>query len=173
MRKLAITAALIAALASAGMALGSGDPSRRSAKRTSSHSQVMKLFAHTVQFTRIDLGTPGVNQGDQSALSDDLFTSDKGHRVGYDTGTCALVRVKDAATVSGTLQCLQTFSVRGGQIAANGVMELTKGQTLGTQTLAITGGTGRYRGAGGEAKFEFVSQTEANITLSISLPAVR
>lgn len=172
MRRCATAAALTAAFTFAGMALASAGSTRRAATRPSGHTQVMKLLARTVQFTRLDLGSPGVNQGDQSAVSDDLFTSRNGARAGYDGGACTLVRIKNAATVSGTLQCLQTFSVSGGQITATGFMQLTNGQTLGTQALAITGGTGRDSGAVGEVTFRFVSQTEANITLSITLPSI-
>jgi hypothetical protein len=42
---------------------------------------------------------------------------------------------------------------------------VTNGQfTTGTQTGAITGGTGRYRDASGQFAVDVLSETEANIT---------
>jgi hypothetical protein len=75
------------------------------------------------------------------------------------------VRVTNAATASGVLQCLVTFSLPGGQITTQALNTVTNGQfTTGTQTGAITGGTGRYRDASGQFAVDVLSETEANIT---------
>jgi hypothetical protein len=165
MRKFAIPV-VAAVLASSGMALANVHSSR-SVRGSKSHGKVIKVYAPTVQFARIDLGDPGFGLGDESAFSDDLLTGKGGQKVGYDGGTCSVVRVDNAATASGVLQCPVTFSLAGGQIATLGLVKLVNGQTTGTQVAAITGGTGRYRGARGEAAVAFISGTEANITFSI------
>jgi hypothetical protein len=73
--------------------------------------------------------------------------------VGTDAGECTRVRITDAATQSGLLECLT----------------LTNGAfTAGAQTAAITGGTGKYRDAEGEFSVEVLSETEANITFFLN-----
>jgi hypothetical protein len=41
---------------------------------------------------------------------------------------------------------------------------LTAGGFAGAQTGAITGGTGKYRGAGGQFTVEFLGSGETNVT---------
>jgi hypothetical protein len=104
------------------------------------------------------------SQGDRVVFADDLFTANGGTQVGTDGGACTVVRVTDAATGSGVLQCLVTFSLPGGQITTQALNTLTNGGFAGAQTGAITGGTGRYRDAAGQFTVEFLSGGETNIT---------
>jgi hypothetical protein len=75
--------------------------------------------------------------------------------------------VTDADAQTGTVQCLITYSLKGGQVTTQGLLTLTNGGFLGTQVAAITGGTGLYRNARGDSKLEFVRPGELNITLKI------
>jgi hypothetical protein len=102
--------------------------------------------------------------GDRVVFSDDLFTAKGGAQVGTDGGQCTVVRVTDAAAGSGVLQCLVTFSLPGGQITTQALNTLTNGGFAGAQTGAITGGTGKYRDAGGQFTVEFLSGGETNLT---------
>ncbi|MBV9423988.1 MAG: hypothetical protein JOZ98_13820 [Solirubrobacterales bacterium] len=165
-RKYGIPAVVIAVLASGGVALANGHSPRPS--REKGHVRVIKVFALTVQFKMIDLGDPGFSLGDQAVFSDNLLTSKNGSVVGYDGGVCTVVRVVNATTGTGTLQCPVTFSLSNGQIATQGLVQLTNGQFTGTQTTAITGGTGSFREARGQATVEFLSNTEANITFFVA-----
>jgi allene oxide cyclase-like protein len=101
--------------------------------------------------------------GDRVVFADDLFTAKGGTQVGTDGGQCTVVRVTDAATGSGVLQCLVTFSLPGGQITTQALNTLTNGGFAGAQTGAITGGTGKYRDAAGQFTVEFLSGGETNI----------
>ncbi len=116
----------------------------------------------------IDLGDPGFSLGDETVFADNLFTHQNGDEVGTDGVVCTVVGVTAAATGSGTLQCPGTFSFSGGQIVTEGLVKLLNGQTSGTQTIAITGGTGRFRGARGQIAIQFLSNAAANITFSIT-----
>jgi hypothetical protein len=51
-----------------------------------------------------------------------------------------------------TFHCVGTLSLRGGQITLQGLIEVQGEDDPGPFLVAITGGTGKYRGAGGEAK---------------------
>ena len=166
MRKYGISAVVIAVLAYGGAASANGHSSRFSGKK--GHVTVVKVFAPTVQLKLIDLGDPGFSLGDESVFSDNLLTRKNGSMVGFDGGVCTVARVANAAAATGTLQCLVTFSLNGGQIATQGLNQLTNGQFTGTQTAAITGGTGRFRGAKGQVVVEFLSSTEANVTFLLA-----
>jgi hypothetical protein len=65
------------------------------------------------------------------------------------------------------VQCLITYSLKGGQVTTQGLLTLTNGGFLGTQQAAITGGTGVYAHARGESKLEFVHPGELDITLRL------
>ena len=114
----------------------------------------------------IDLGAKGFSVGDQIEFADDVFTEKGGTMIGTDGGSCAVVRVTDATAGSGTLQCVVTFSFDDGDVTAQGLFTFTEGHLTGTQTAATTGGTGRFREAAGEVAVEFLSDTEANVTLT-------
>lgn len=159
MRKLGLAAAVTLPLAFAGVAMA-GDAPDRHAGRT------IVVTGKTAQLNLLDLGEPGFTLGDQVTFSDDL-SAKSGKPAGVDGGACTLTRVADAAAQSGTAQCLVTYELDGGQIATQGLLELTNGGFVGTQTAAITGGTGAYRDAGGEATLQFIRPGELKVTLAL------
>jgi hypothetical protein len=165
MRRYGIPAVLVAALASGGVALANHQ--RTEHPGAEGHGRVIKVFAPTVQFKQIDLGDTGFSLGDETVFSDNLLTRQNGSSVGFDGGVCTLVRVDSATTQTGTLQCVVTFSLGDQQIATQGLVQLTGGHLTGTQTAAITGGTGRFAKARGVVVVQFLSDTEANITFVI------
>lgn len=153
-RKLAGAVAALAALTFAGTALaGDGADQNR-----------LTLTGSTVQRNLVDTGEPGFTLGDQIAFSDDLRAG--GKPAGVDGGTCTLVRIADAGTQSGTVQCYVTYSLAGGQVTTQGLLELTGGGFTGVQETAITGGTGRYRNARGVARLTFTRPGELEIALA-------
>ena len=121
----------------------------------------------TTQLNLLDLGDQGFTLGDQIAFSDDLLTEPDGKAAGIDGGACTLIRVTDADAQTGTVQCLITYSLKGGQVTTQGLLTLTNGGFLGTQVAAITGGTGPYANARGDSTLKFVRPGELNITLKI------
>jgi hypothetical protein len=74
------------------------------------------------------------------------------------------------APAPGTLQCLVTYSLKGGQITAQGLARVDHALYSGVHSEAITGGTGRYRNARGETRVVFLNpaDTAAKVTFSIS-----
>jgi len=107
--------------------------------------------------------------GDELVFTDDVLTRRHGRRIGRDGGVCTVVRVTDASTLSGILQCQLTFSLQGGQITAQGLRQTTGGQVPHTvERRPLTGGTGRYLGAHGEYAVRFLNNTDAKVTFSIS-----
>jgi hypothetical protein len=168
MHKFGVAAALGGLLAIGGLPLTGG--ASRAATGTSPGQgvrEVITLFSPTTQFKLVDLGDPGFSLGDQDVFTDDLLTKRRGKTVGFDGGVCSVVRVADASTQSGTLQCLVTYSLKQGQITTQGLVRVANGALEGTQIAAVTGGTRRFRNATGESAVTFLTPTEANVTLSI------
>jgi allene oxide cyclase-like protein len=165
MRTFVIAAAAVIVLASGSVALASGDPTQASGRTDADHK--ITVTGKTTQLNLLDLGDQGFTLGDQIAFSDDLLSNPSGKPAGVDGGACTLIRVTDADAQTGTVQCLITYSLKGGQVTTQGLLTLTNGGFLGTQAAAITGGTGLYRNAGGESTLEFIRPGELNITLRI------
>ena len=155
MWKFASAVAVAAVLTSASVAFG-GD---------GAHHPIT-LSGTTVQRNIVDTGEPGFTLGDTVAFTNDLRAG--GKPAGSDGGVCTLVRIADADEQSGTAQCQLTYSLDGGQITAQGLFELGGGGFENTQHAAITGGTGRFRGAGGEAQLKFLSPGQLQVTLKLS-----
>ena len=124
----------------------------------------LSFFSTENAFAPVPVTAGKFSVGDRVVFSDDLFTAKGGPQVGTDGGECTTVRVTDAAAASGVLQCLVTFSLPGGQITTQALNTLTAGGFAGAQTGAITGGTGRFRGATGQFTVEFLGAGATNIT---------
>jgi hypothetical protein len=165
MRKYVIVAATALMLASGGVAVANGDPTE--ASRGTGADRKVAVDGKTTQLNLLDLVDQGCTLGDQIAFSDDLLSKPGGRSAGIDGGACTLIRVTDADAQTGTVQCLITYSLKGGQVTTQGLLTLTNGGFLGTQVAAITGGTGPYANARGESTLKFVRPGELTITLRI------
>jgi hypothetical protein len=164
MRRFGVLVAVAVGVAFGAAALASGENVRGSGKRHG--GRAFTIYAPTApgRFAFVPVTPNQFSLGDRVVFSDDLFTSKGGASLGSDGGVCTVTRIADAATGSGTLECEVTFSLPGGQIATQALNTLTNGNLTGTQRGAITGGTGRYRGATGEIAIKFLSNTEAYVT---------
>ena len=118
---------------------------------------VIKLTSKTVESQFVDVAPTGgaPTLGDQFVFSDNLFAG--GTKVGIDGGACTAVRVQHAPAV---FQCQVTARLHDGDLTAQGFAT-----QQATNTYAITGGTGRWRNAGGQAVVVSVSETVSKITI--------
>jgi hypothetical protein len=163
MRKFGIATAAVVAVGVAfgGATLASGNGGDGSNNATS--RDTFTVYAPTPKdrfvFLPAHSGTTGL--GDQFVFSDDLYASKGGELLGHDGGVCTTVRIDGADS---SVQCVVTFSLPGGQITTQQLHTVKNGNLTGTQPGAITGGTGKYRGATGEVSVEFLSLTEAYVT---------
>ena len=119
--------------------------------------RALRLVAIENQSDFLDLGTPGVSLGDELVFSETLFFH--GREVGESGGVCTVTEVVAPYDVL-TLHCVATLSLRRGQITLQGLIEVQGEDDPGPFTAAITGGTGAFRGAGGEARIRNVSPTK-------------
>ena len=96
--------------------------------------------------------------GDSSVFSENLFRD--GHKVGISGVMCTFVRLEHPPSA---LQCQISVRLGGDQLTLQG---LSFDQPR--NVFAITGGTGRWRNAGGQAVARDVSESESAVTLFIS-----
>ena len=111
------------------------------ASASTDRTTVLHLTIKNETETFLDLGDEGPSQGDQLILAADLWM--RGKKVGTFGGVATVTRVA-TATAPEEIQIVGTFSLPKGQITGQGLL-------IGvvTDQLAITGGTGKYRDAGG------------------------
>ena len=116
--------------------------------------KTITVIEHAMTDTTTNTGASGDSVGDILTCANDVFDAADATKVGTDNGYC-LRTVKGAA-----FECNWTTFLAGGQITVEGPFFDAK-----DSALAITGGTGRFRGARGEmelhsreggAKFAFV-----------------
>jgi hypothetical protein len=110
--------------------------------------QTLKLDATELQSEFVDVGAPGPSLGDQLVFSESLERF--GRDVGMSGGVCTVTHAMAPYDVL-TFHCVATLSLRRGQITLQGLIEVQGEDDPGPFVVAITGGTGAYRGAGGEA----------------------
>lgn len=104
----------------------------------------LELTGKTLAAEQVDAGKPGPSLGDQQILTEDVYRN--GKRVGTSDIQCTVVRVQLPKFEA---QCLNTTSLPGGQITAQGIV--TSDQIEQAPFVqAVTGGTGVYEGVGGE-----------------------
>jgi hypothetical protein len=102
--------------------------------------------------------------GDQPSLGDSFVLSENllrdGRRVGVSGVECTFVRLEHPPSA---FQCVITARLGSDQLTVQG---LAFDQPR--NVFAITGGTGRWRNAGGQVVVRDVSETESRITVFIS-----
>lgn len=122
----------------------------------------LRLVATTNQEEFVDVGAPGLSLGDQFVFSEVLRS--RGREVGTSGGVCTVTEI--VAYEALTAHCVATLSLRRGQITLQGLVEFQGEDDTGPFTVAITGGTGAYRGASGEARIREVSDMRTVYKLS-------
>jgi hypothetical protein len=158
-KKAILGVAIVGVLAAVGVtvAAATSSPAEASKHRV----QTIQLIAKQTGSSLLVLAAHGP-VGNQFLSTDDLYRH--GRKVGDDATVCQFMA--DLGQAGGRFQCLATLALPEGQLTAQGLATLTEagGQPV---TLAITGGTGAYRTAHGQARIIQVSETEARYTLTV------
>ena len=105
------------------------------------HGGAFTVVEHAVTDTTADTGPAGDSPGDVLAFANPVFDATNTRRVGTDNGSC----IRTAVGMS--YECSWTTALPGGSIVVSGPF-----LDAGDSTLAVTGGTGKYRGASGEMR---------------------
>jgi hypothetical protein len=148
---LCILVAAVSAVALVSVSLATASSGRRAAK-------TLHYGVRFVNDAEVDLGAAGPSVGDERTFYD-VLVDRRGRRAGYAGGVCTIENFEPPV-----FSCTDTFSLRGGQIATQFLT--TPGPA--PKPLAITGGTGRYRGAHGEATLVEFGPARGRITFKLT-----
>jgi hypothetical protein len=110
------------------------------AQARATHS--LTVIEHATTDTTVDVGAKGDSTGDLLTFHNRVFDRSDRHVVGRDQGRCIRINPK-----AGTWECAWTVMLRHGQLTVEGPFYDKR-----NSTLAVTGGTGRYRAARGEMR---------------------
>lgn len=160
MRRIISVAILATALAAGSILLTSANADDR--ERDDQGSETIRLSLRNVDSVELDLGEEGFGLGDRFVFTDDAFR--KGRRVGSAHGECTVTRIDDEDVSS---QCLVTVVLQKGQLTSQGVVTFSESEETPEFTIAITGGTGRYKDAGGEARVREISDTKSRVRITL------
>jgi hypothetical protein len=125
-------------------------------------SKDFTLTGETLNVEEIDAGEPGPSVGDQQIITEDVYRN--GKRVGTSDIDCTVVRVQMPKFA---VQCLNTTSLPGGQITAQGIVTSDQFEQV-PFVQAVTGGTGAYEGVRGELHVDEVGDKPAELTFELS-----
>jgi len=123
--------------------------------------KVLHLTSSIVESHFVDVAPTGDQPtvGDSFIFSEDL--SIDGDKAGIDAGICTIARVAHGPVAS---QCVITAHLAKGDMTAQGITYEDRMRNV----YAITGGTGRYRDAGGYVVVRETSETVAKSTVYLS-----
>ena len=107
--------------------------------------------------TDLDLGEPGPSAGDAQVFLDDVQRD--GRTVGTNAGSCTITTITETRLA---VHCTATLTLPEGQITVQGAAEEDPGVGPTGFTWAVTGGTGRWAGAGGEVTGTFRTDTDSD-----------
>jgi hypothetical protein len=158
--KLRPIAALVAIIALAAMASAPAASANAGGKKF----KTLRIVAEEKQSQFLDLGDPGPSLGDQLVFSERLFI--RGRQVGESGVVCVVTQAVPPYDVL-TFKCEAALSLRKGQITLQGLIEVQGEDDPGPFRVAITGGTGKFRCASGEAVYRARTDTRSVYRLRI------
>jgi hypothetical protein len=112
----------------------------------------------------VDVGTPGPGIGDMLVFQDRIL--DHGRQVGIEGGTCTITALLPGAHFQ--THCVGTVSLAAGQIAFQGLVT-----DAPDKRMAVVGGTGRYRDAGGELTVLELGNDVGTLTVRLTVHSGR
>ena len=119
------------------------------------HDHPLRLTLVPARNTDLDLGDPGPSAGDSQVFLDDLQRD--GETVGNNAGSCTVTTFTETRLVAA---CTATLMLPEGTITTQGVFDEDPSAGPAGYVWAVTGGTGRYAGAGGEVTGTFRPGTD-------------
>ena len=133
---------LIALLAVTGGLAAAGAAALVPATGSAKDGNSFQLFNHDTDQGFADLGAPGPSVADQYVFGGDISEHQGGTRIGRIAGQCA-------TSSDHEILCQSAFTLPDGQITFSAIVDTATFYAGQPVDFAITGGTGRYRNAGG------------------------
>jgi hypothetical protein len=146
---------LVSACVSALTALVVGGGALASAS-SSGGGQTFTVIEKSTGGKFVDLGKKGFGVGDEFTFASDFWNTAQTRKVGHSNGYCVVI----SATRD---HCFATARFHGGTLEAEGG-NLSSASDF---SLAITGGTGKYRGANGQVTIHSLSDTTSRDVIQL------
>jgi hypothetical protein len=118
-----------------------------------------KRRTFTLEALTTEQAFEGTGLGDQVVFTTQLLKGDT--EVGHQGGVCTVTSVARAEA-----QCLATYALRGGQITGQALIVLGDPAPY---RVAVTGGSGKYKGVEGEIEVDPASATQPRGVLTFHL----
>jgi hypothetical protein len=118
-----------------------------------------KQTTFTVEALTTEQHFEGTALGDQIVFTTQLLKGDT--EVGHQGGVCTVTSVE-----RGEAQCVATYVFRGGQITGQALIRLGDPAPY---AVAITGGSGKYKGVEGEVRVDPATATQPRGVLTFHL----
>jgi hypothetical protein len=135
-------------------AVGSASPNDDDHRNDKGRS-TLTVVGKTPENKVLDLGAQGPTQGDIRVTNAPLYDESGKERIGRFDLFCAITDPADEPSEKAHIaQCTKTFTLPGGQISVQRVEAYPNLSALAPGVNAISGGTGKYAGVGGEQRFE-------------------
>ena len=138
MKRFLATVVALAAIVVLVVAVSASGKQPKQHGKEGHHGKTITVIEHATSDTTTDTGASGDSVGDVLTFANDVFDPSDTNKVGTDQGYCLRV------VAGASYECTWTTFLPGGQIVVSGPFYDAK-----DSTLAITGGTGRYRDARG------------------------
>jgi hypothetical protein len=127
--------------------------------------KVLRIVAEEKQSEFVDLGATGPSLGDMFVFSERLYI--RRRQVGESGVVCFVTQAMPPYNVL-TFKCEGALSLRKGQITLQGLIEIQGEDDPGPFRVAITGGTGAYRCASGDAVIRQRTETRSVYRLRLA-----
>jgi hypothetical protein len=126
-----------------------GSVRRSQALGPASRLQTLVVFEHYTEFKHIAVGTSDDPRGNYSVFDDPVFDATDTHQIGESSGSC----VHTSKVRLQLEECNIILMLPGGQIPLIGLAEGSV-----TETYAVTGGTGIYKGVDGQVEVSVLTK---------------
>ena len=137
-------------------AVSSASPSTNDDHNDSEGRSTLTVLTKSAQEKVLDLGQPGLSQGDMRVLNAPLYNESGKEKVGrLDLFCVAIDPADESAEKAHMAECTITYTLPGGEINAQGVNAFPKLPGLPSRGIdPLRGGTEDYAGVKGEVRIE-------------------
>ena len=127
------------------------------AANAKARSTTLTVVTKTRELKVVDLGAQGPSQGDLRVVNAPLYNESGKERIGRLDLFCVTTDPADEPNEKAHMaECTYTYTLPGGEVNVQGVDAFPKFSEPPPRGVnAITGGTGKYAGVGGEVRFGF------------------
>jgi hypothetical protein len=158
LRVLLVALVMVLALGIIGVlgAVGSASPNSNDDDHGDDKDRsILTVVSKNPEIKVVDLGAQGPSQGDLLVTNAPLYNESAKERIGRLDLYCVITDpANESSEKAHMTECTKTWTLPGGEISVQGVAAYPNLSVFSPGVNAISGGTGKYAGVGGEQSFE-------------------